>query len=131
MWSLVGAVHVERTSTTSSTAPRRTSPTAAATQVIVDIGGNPGLARLRLGLSPDGTVVITGGETCGRWLGGTTGRSGRGCCPRATAAADHLRQPGGPRRLVELVDPVEVGSSTPAIERTFPFARRSKAVNNV
>ena len=39
--------------------------------MILDIGGNASLARLRQALAPEGTLVIAGGETSGRWLGGT------------------------------------------------------------
>src|SRR5215207_6342021 len=39
--------------------------------LILDIGGNSTLSRLRRALAPRGTLVITGGETDGRWLGGT------------------------------------------------------------
>src|SRR5215210_6682382 len=38
--------------------------------LILDIGGNSSLSRLRRALTPEGTLVITGGETDGRWLGG-------------------------------------------------------------
>src|SRR5215211_7898018 len=38
--------------------------------VILDIGGNSSLARLRRALTPEGTLVIVGGEGGGRWLGG-------------------------------------------------------------
>jgi NADPH:quinone reductase-like Zn-dependent oxidoreductase len=39
--------------------------------VIIDIGGNSSLTHLRRALNPKGTLVITGGETDGRWLGGS------------------------------------------------------------
>ena len=39
--------------------------------LILDIGGNSTLARLRRALTPKGTLVIAGGETGGKWLGGT------------------------------------------------------------
>ena len=39
--------------------------------VILDIGGNSTLSRLRGALTPEGTLVIVGGEAGGRWLGGT------------------------------------------------------------
>ena len=39
--------------------------------LILDIGGNASLSRLRRALTPKGTLVIAGGETGGRWLGGT------------------------------------------------------------
>ena len=38
--------------------------------VILDIGGNRRLSHLRRVLTPRGTLVIVGGETDGRWLGG-------------------------------------------------------------
>ncbi|MFB7380434.1 NAD(P)-dependent alcohol dehydrogenase [Kitasatospora purpeofusca] len=38
---------------------------------VVDIAGNRTLRDLRRALTPDGRLVITGGETNGRWLGGT------------------------------------------------------------
>src|SRR5215216_5405957 len=38
--------------------------------VILDIGGNSSLARLRRALAPRGTLVIVGGEGGGRWIGG-------------------------------------------------------------
>src|SRR5215204_3437411 len=40
-------------------------------EVILDIGGNSPLARLRRALAPRGILVIVGGEGGGRWLGGT------------------------------------------------------------
>src|SRR5918912_1828760 len=39
--------------------------------VILDIGGNSSLARLRRALASQGILVIVGGEGGGRWLGGT------------------------------------------------------------
>ena len=39
--------------------------------VILDIGGNRRLSDLRRALTPTGRLVIVGGETEGRWLGGT------------------------------------------------------------
>ena len=40
-------------------------------EAILDVGGNASLSRLRRALTPEGTLVIVGGETDGRWLGGT------------------------------------------------------------
>src|ERR671939_712694 len=39
--------------------------------LILDIGGNSSLARLRRALASQGTLIIVGGEGGGRWLGGT------------------------------------------------------------
>ena len=38
--------------------------------VILDIGGNRRLSHLHRALTPRGTLVIVGGESGGRWLGG-------------------------------------------------------------
>ena len=38
--------------------------------LILDIGGNSTLARLRRVLTPERTLVIVGGEGGGRWFGG-------------------------------------------------------------
>ena len=53
--------------------------------LILDIGGNSSLARLRRALSPDGTLVITGGEGKGRWLEVQIARSALSCCPGSWA----------------------------------------------
>jgi NADPH:quinone reductase-like Zn-dependent oxidoreductase len=39
--------------------------------VVIDIGGNTSLRRLRNVMEPHGTLVIVGGEGGGRWFGGT------------------------------------------------------------
>ena len=39
--------------------------------LILDIGGNASLSRLRRALTPKGRLVIVGGETSGKWLGGS------------------------------------------------------------
>lgn len=45
---------------------------------ILDIRGNCRLSHLRRALTPGGRLVIVGGETDGRWLGGaSTANSGR------------------------------------------------------
>lgn len=38
--------------------------------LILDIGGNPPLTRLRQALAPGGTAIIVGGESGGKWTGG-------------------------------------------------------------
>jgi NADPH:quinone reductase-like Zn-dependent oxidoreductase len=38
--------------------------------LILDIGGNPALSRLRRALTPTGTAVLVGGEEGGNWTGG-------------------------------------------------------------
>jgi NADPH:quinone reductase-like Zn-dependent oxidoreductase len=53
--------------------------------LIIDIAGNPGLARLRRALTAAGTAVLTGGEDGGKW-------TGMGRQFRALALSPFLRQ---------------------------------------
>jgi NADPH:quinone reductase-like Zn-dependent oxidoreductase len=58
--------------------------------LILDIGGNSSLTRLRRALASRGTLVIVGGEGGGRWLGAPIARSGR-CCYRRSWARSWAR----------------------------------------
>jgi NADPH:quinone reductase-like Zn-dependent oxidoreductase len=51
--------------------------------VILDIGGNASLSRLRRALTHHGALVIAGGEKDGRWLGGSDRQMRHSCCPRS------------------------------------------------
>jgi NADPH:quinone reductase-like Zn-dependent oxidoreductase len=100
--------------------------------VIIDIGGNSTLTRLRQALTPRGTLVITGGETDGRWLGGSDRQL------RAKLLSSFVGQrlttfvnKENHRDMLELVALVEAGKVTPAIDRTFPLAEAPKAVRYV
>jgi NADPH:quinone reductase-like Zn-dependent oxidoreductase len=100
--------------------------------LIIDIGGNPALGRLRRALTPDGTAVIVGGETGGRWLGGYDRQL------RAAALSPFVGQrlctfvaaerSADAAALVELV---EAGSVTPVIDRSFPLADAAKAIRHL
>jgi NADPH:quinone reductase-like Zn-dependent oxidoreductase len=98
--------------------------------VIIDIGGNSTLTRLRQALTPRGTLVITGGETDGRWLGGSDRQL------RAKLLSSFVGQrlttfvnKENHRDMLELVALVEAGKVTPAIDRTFPLAEAPAAVD--
>jgi NADPH:quinone reductase-like Zn-dependent oxidoreductase len=97
--------------------------------VILDTGGMASLTRLRRALTPRGTLVIVGGETGGRLLGGSE-RALRAMAVSpfvgqklgtlvATANADDLDQ------LRELV---ESGQVVPAIDRTYPLSGVTEAI---
>ncbi|MBA3587566.1 MAG: NAD(P)-dependent alcohol dehydrogenase [Chloroflexi bacterium] len=97
--------------------------------VIIDTGGNRSLRRLRSALTPSGTLVIVGGEGGGRWLGGIDRQLravlwssvSRLRLTTFIAAEDatHLE------RVVELV---ETGDVTPAIDERFQLADMPAAV---
>lgn len=99
---------------------------------ILDTGGNRRLADLRRVLAPRGRLVIVGGETGGRWLGGTDRQM------RAQALSLVVRQKLGTfvtsenaedlRALRELI---ESGKLSPAIDRTYPLRDTAAAIRNV
>ena len=69
---------------TSWTTPVRTPPAGPHRyDVVIDIGGNRPVSQLRRALTPRGTLVITGGENGGPWLGGMGRNIGANCCPRS------------------------------------------------
>jgi len=91
--------------------------------LVVDIGGNSRLSRLRRALTPTGTLVIVGGEEGGKLTGGFDRQL------RASVLSLFVRQ-----RLTMLVSKehhsyldelrplIEAGQVTPAVDTTYPLA---------
>src|SRR5215469_10394122 len=104
----------------------REDPTAGSHRydVVIDIGGNRRLAQLRRALTPRGTLVITGGEESGRWLGGI-GRNLRAqllsVFVRQKLTAFIARQRSAD--LMTLRDLAGSGAITSAIDRTYPLGQ--------
>ncbi|MDX6233444.1 MAG: hypothetical protein QOH68_2468 [Nocardioidaceae bacterium] len=97
--------------------------------VILDIGGNSTLARLRRVLAPKGTLVIMGGETDGRWLGGSDRQV------RAMLLSPFFSQKMGTfickenhEDMLVLKELIEAGKVTPVIDRTYPLSEVPDAV---
>ncbi|PZS33591.1 MAG: NAD(P)-dependent alcohol dehydrogenase [Pseudonocardiales bacterium] len=100
--------------------------------VILDIGGNAKLARLRRALAPRGTLVIVGGEGGGKVTGGI-GRQ-----LRAVARSPFLRQ-----RLTMVIPKehyadlevlgefIEAGTVTPSIDRAYPLDEAADAMRHL
>ena len=90
--------------------------------LILDIGGNPSLSRLRRALTATGTAVIVGGEEGGRWTGGF-GRSLR--APFVSLfVRQRLAMLASKERasdLERLTPLLEAGQVTPSVERTYPL----------
>ena len=100
--------------------------------VILDIGGHRRLSHLRRVLTPRGTLVIVGGETDGRWLGGFD-RSLRAVLlslfVRQTLSM--LASKENATDLSELRDRIETGEVNPAIDRTYPLSEAADAIQYV
>ncbi len=98
--------------------------------LILDIGGNSRLSRLRRALTPRGTLVIAGGEG-GRWTG--VGRQLRALAlsvlirQRLTMFVSRHRQAD----LDTLRRLIETGQVTPVIGRTYPLAEAPLAVRHL
>ncbi len=97
--------------------------------VILDIGGNASLARLRRALARKGTLVITGGETDGRWLGGTDRQI------RALVLSRFIEQKlttfvssENHKDLIVLKGLIEAGTVTPVIDRTYTLGETADAI---
>ena len=97
--------------------------------VILDIGGNSSLSRLRRALTPKGTLVIVGGEADGRWLGGTD-RQLRAIVLSwfvGQKLSTFVSKENG-EDLVQLSELIESGKVAPVIDRTYPLSEVPAAI---
>jgi NADPH:quinone reductase-like Zn-dependent oxidoreductase len=97
--------------------------------VILDIGGNSRLSHLRRALTPGGRLVIVGGETDGRWLGGFDRQL------RAIALSPLVNQKLGilgakenAADLSMLRELLEAGKVMPVVDRTYPLSEVAEAI---
>jgi len=100
--------------------------------LILDIGGNSPLPRLRRALAPSGTLVLVGGEDGDRWTGGM-GRQ-----LRAVALSPFLRQRLTMKiakenyiDLERLARLLESGELTPTIDETYPLDQAPDAMRRL
>ena len=100
--------------------------------IVLDIGGNRPLSRLRRVLTSDGTLVIVGGEDGGRWTGGIHRQLG------AMVLTLFVRQRLGtfiakPNRtdLDALRALIEAGSVTPAVDRVIALDQVPDAIRDL
>jgi NADPH:quinone reductase-like Zn-dependent oxidoreductase len=100
--------------------------------LILDIGGNTPLSRLRRALTPTGTLVIVGGENKGNWTGGF-GRSLRAPIlslfvrQRLTMLASKEQHAD----LESLTELIEAGKVAPSIESTYPLDQARDAMRHL
>jgi NADPH:quinone reductase-like Zn-dependent oxidoreductase len=100
--------------------------------VIVDIGGSRKLSDLRRALVPKGKLVIVGGETDGRWLGGFD-RSLRAVAlsPFVSQTLKMLVSSENAADLEVVRGLVEAGDVVPAIDRSFALGDVPAAIRYV
>jgi NADPH:quinone reductase-like Zn-dependent oxidoreductase len=97
--------------------------------VVIDIGGNSSLSRLRRALTAKGTLVIIGGETGGRWLGGND-RQIRALLlsPFVGQKLRTLMPKENHQDMIALKELIEAGKITPVIDRTYPLSEAPTAI---
>jgi NADPH:quinone reductase-like Zn-dependent oxidoreductase len=100
--------------------------------VILDIGGSTRLSHLRRALTPRGTLVIVGGETNGRLLGGFD-RSLRAVLlsPFVRQRLTMLASTENANDLTVLRGYLESGQVAPAIDHIYPLSETSDAIQHV
>lgn len=100
--------------------------------VILDVGGNLPLRKLRRILTPKGCLVIVGGESKGNWTGGL-GRSLRApmwslfVAQRLTMLSSNEKYPS----LEDVSRLIEAGNVTPTIDRTYPLEQAAAAMRHL
>lgn len=100
--------------------------------LIVDNAGTHSLSDLRRALTPGGTLVPSGGEAGGRWIGGA--RRLVLASALSPFVSQNLRPFIATNRasdLIFLAELVATGQVTPVIERTYTLAEAPKAVDYV
>ncbi len=100
--------------------------------VVLDTGGNAALSRLRRVLTPKGTLVIVGGETDGRLLGGSDRQL------RALALSPFVGQKLGTfvcrenhEDLIVLKELIEAGKVAPVVDRTYSLSGAAEAIRHM
>jgi NADPH:quinone reductase-like Zn-dependent oxidoreductase len=100
--------------------------------LILDVGGNSPLSRLRSALTAVGTLVIVGGENGGSVTGGF-GRTLRAVAispfVQHTLRMQVTKQDA--RDLQPLTELIEAGKVTPALERTYPLEQAPAALRHL
>jgi len=99
---------------------------------ILDIGGNARLSHLRRALTPRGRLVIVGGETDGRWLGGTDRQiRAQLLSPLVSQKLGTFIASENSKDLMVLRDLIESGQIAATIDRTYPLSETPAAIRYV
>jgi NADPH:quinone reductase-like Zn-dependent oxidoreductase len=100
--------------------------------LLLDIGGNPALSRLRRALTPTGTAVIVGGEEGGKWTGGF-GRTLRApiVSPFVRQRLAMLTNKERGSDLERLTELIEAGKVIPSIDKTYPLDQAAQAMRHL
>ena len=100
--------------------------------VILDTGGHSSLRHLRRALTPEGTLVIVGAETDGKWFGGFD-RSIRAMLLSRFVGQKLVAfvNSENAEDLIAIKDLIEAGKVTPTADRTFSLSETPKAIRHL
>jgi NADPH:quinone reductase-like Zn-dependent oxidoreductase len=97
--------------------------------VILDIGGSSALRRVRRALTPQGTLVIVGGEGGGRWLGVVNHLlRAHLLFPFVSQKLGTFISSENQKDMMILKELIESGKLTPVIDRTYPLVEVPDAI---
>jgi NADPH:quinone reductase-like Zn-dependent oxidoreductase len=97
--------------------------------LILDIGGNSSLSRLRRALTSTGTLVLVGGEGGGRWLGGLDRQLRALLLSPFVSQKLKTKMPSeNYEDMLALKELIEAGKVTPVIDRTYPLTEAAQAI---
>lgn len=100
--------------------------------LILDIGGNSRLSRLRRALTPKGTLVIVGGESKGNVTGGF-GRQLRALAlsPLVSQRLTMLASKEHHTHIEAVTPFIEAGQVVPIVDRTYPLSEVADAIRHL
>lgn len=99
---------------------------------ILDIGGSLPLSRLRRALTPQGTLVLIGGEGGGRWLGVVARLlRARLLSPFVGQNLRTFLSSENHEDMLALAELAESGKLAPVIDRAYPLAEAADAIRHL
>ena len=100
--------------------------------LVLDCAGRRTLSQLRRALTPEGTLVIVGGEGGGRWMGGFMRNLRAPVLSRFVGQRLRmLASKERPEDLQTLRELLDAGKVTPLIDRTFPLSEVPDAIRQM
>jgi NADPH:quinone reductase-like Zn-dependent oxidoreductase len=99
--------------------------------LILDIGGNPSLRRLRRALKPSGTVVFVGGEHAGSLTGMSRQLRGALVSPFVRQRLALFMAKERATDLERLTDLIEAGRVMPSLDRSYPLDEAPAAMRQL
>jgi NADPH:quinone reductase-like Zn-dependent oxidoreductase len=99
--------------------------------LILDIGGNSSLSRLRRSLVRKGTLVIVGGEGRGRWIGLDRQIRALMLSPFVGQKLGTFVAKENAQDLLTLNELIDSGKLTPIVDRTYPLSDAPAAMREL